>query len=111
MVRYLAEDDITDTAGTLGYEPRTSDRPRWRRLLKPCAVALSAVACIAPAALAIYAWVTHFAWLRSGAYARNSFPMGAFALEMTWLSAGCVLLVAVAWCIAVLWRRRRPAAR
>jgi hypothetical protein len=101
---------MPNNSSVLNYEPSQANPRRWRRLVKPVAVALSIVACLAPTALAIFAWITHLAWLRSGAYDRNSFPMDAFAKDLTWLSTGVVLVVAAAWCIA-WWRVRRSATR
>lgn len=104
----LRRPPMPGTSVILNYEP-SARRRRWRRFVKPLAIAFCVVVCVAPTSLAVYAWVTHFVWLRSGAYARNSFPMGAFAREMTWMSAGCVLAVAIAWSIAVWWLRRSAA--
>lgn len=100
---------MADTPAILDYEPLNARQRPWHRFLKPLDIALSVVICVVPTSLAVHAWVTHFAWLRSGAYARNSFPMGAFAREMTWVSAGCILAVGIAWFIAACWARRSTA--
>lgn len=74
---------------------------------------LTAVGCSVPTTLAIYAWRTHWDWLATGAYAHNSFPMNAFAVETTWIAAIVDLLAVTAWA-GVLWRvriARRQAAK
>lgn len=100
---------MAGTSAVLNYEPQHAGRGGWRRLVRPLTIAFSVVACVGPTGLAIYAWITHLTWLRTGAYARNSFPMGAFARDMTWVSGVCVLTVAVAWSIAIWWNRRAAA--
>lgn len=87
------------------YQPLKQGR--WRCLARPIALALSVVLGVVPAWVAVRAWITHFAWLRNGGYAQNSFPMGAFAREMTWVAVGCILLVAAGWLVAWGWSRRK----
>ena len=93
----------------LNYESPSALRGGWRRFVKSFAIAISVLACVGPAGLMIYAWFIHAAWLRSGAYARNSFPMGAFAVQMTWVSIVCVFMVAMAWLAAIWWNTYKKA--
>ena len=97
------------TSAILSYEALNDRQGRWRRFVKALAIVFSVAVCVAPVILAFHAWITHFAWLRSGAYERNSFPMKAFAREMTWVSAGCIFAVALAWSIKIWWRLRAVA--
>jgi hypothetical protein len=48
--------------------------------------------------LAIWAWFTHFDWLRNGNYSRTSLPMSKVASDLTMLG---VVSFMVAWGI---WR-------
>ena len=73
------------------------------------ALAASFLFCAVPAGVAVYAWVTHWHWQHTGAYARNSFPMNKLASDATSVAIGCVAVtvcVWVAWTITI--RKRQP---
>ena len=44
------------------------------------------------------AWLTHLDWEKTGAYSRNSFPMGAIAEDLSLWTGACFLLAALSWC-------------
>jgi len=59
-----------------------------------------------PSAIAVWAW--REAWRRQQPEAGvNSFPMEAFASQMTILSVVSWVCVGSVWLIVVLWRRRK----
>lgn len=70
----------------LNYESANANAPCLCRFVKPIAVALSIAIALGLTSITVSAWITHFEWQRSGAYAQNSFPMGWFAEKMTWIS-------------------------
>jgi ABC-type lipoprotein release transport system permease subunit len=67
-------------------------------------ITVSGVVCAVPGGVAASAWITHWNAGRTGYYQRNSFPIGAFAQDMTCVTCGTVTVVALAWWIAL--RRR-----
>ena len=71
------------------------------------AVTVSFLACAGPAGVAAYAWVTHWHWQRTGAYARNSFPMHKFASDATWVTIACVTTTTCCWGVWALMNRKR----
>jgi hypothetical protein len=74
----------------------------WRAFF----LAATIVACGGSLSVAAYAWLTHFWWTWTGAYAGNSFPMGAFAVDASRF-AGCVCLAAaVIWTVVLVWERK-----
>jgi hypothetical protein len=88
-------------AVTLEHMSEQQEGPcQQRRFVHRVAWVTTLVLCIAPAATAAWAWSTHFAWLRNGAYARNSYPMRSFAISMIWISAAAILAVVLTWWIA-----------
>jgi hypothetical protein len=59
------------------------------------------------ALLTAYAWFTHFEWERTGAYLRNSFPMGEVAKDLSlWTGASLIVAALVWWWV----HRRKPPA-
>jgi polyferredoxin len=46
-------------------------------------IMVGALLCILAWAVAGWAWMSHWEWMRTGAYARNSFPMNQFARDAT----------------------------
>jgi len=76
---------------------------RARTVAKSVAAVFSLAFCIVPAGATIWAWNRHFEWVKNGDYARNSFPMEQFAIDMTWASFGATLLCTLAWCFARRW--------
>lgn len=74
--------------------------------LRAFLIALTIVACGGSLSVAVCAWINHFWWTWTGAYAWNSFPMRSFAIEASGF-AGCVCLAsAVIWAAALFWERK-----
>jgi hypothetical protein len=71
------------------------------------AIGLSLAVCLLPAGLSAMAWWTHGEWLRTGAYHRNSFPVGGAAEDLSWLTLCVWLGVAGAWGVYGVVRRFR----
>jgi hypothetical protein len=73
--------------------------------LRAFLIALTVVACGGSLSVAAYAWLTHFWWTWTGAYAGNSFPMGAFAVDASRVAGYVCLASAVIWAAVLLWDR------
>ena len=75
--------------------------------MNPIARLLAAVLCAGSVLLAAAAWWTHAEWRRTGAYETNSFPMGVFARDATWVAVGVCGVTALTWFVVVKRRERR----
>lgn len=87
---------------------RTGNTPTQRRgILRWLAVAVSFMVCTAPTGIAVYAWLTHWHWQRTGAYSRNSFPMNKFASDATWVAVASIAIVGCGWGMWAVMNRKR----
>lgn len=73
--------------------------------LRAFLIAVTVVACGGSLSVAAYAWLTHFWWMWTGAYAGNSFPMGAFAVGASRFAGYVCLVGAVIWTGVLGWER------
>ena len=66
-------------------------------------ISLTVVVCGGSLFVAAYAWLTHFWWSWTGAYAWNSFPMGAFAVDASRFAGSVCLVAAAIWAVVLIW--------
>ena len=93
------------------YESTSQGRVAAKRngILYRLALSVSFLFCAIPTGVAAYAWVTHWHWQRTGAYARNSFPMNKFASDATWVAIASVAITGCCWgAWAIMNRKRVP---
>ena len=88
-----------------GARIRRRPRPRSPENMKKARIAmtLGALLSVLAWACAAWAWKSHHEWMRTGAYARNSFPMNQLARDATLAAAG----LSTATIALAVWTARR----
>ena len=90
------------------YESSNSETVRSRRngVMFWYTLVISFLFCAIPTGVAVYAWMTHWEWQRTGAYAGNSFPMNKFASDATWVAGVCFVITVCSWGVWAVFSRK-----